>query len=487
MEQRVSFRERCSDGFFWSALGMQGLFFALFVWATKYGDAAAADTFQNPNSLPVRYPMFQDVHVMMLVGFGFLMTFLRKYAYGSLSFTLLITAMAIQWAILCRGFWYRLLSMDEDQSDRLNFPTIDIDIFSLINADFCVAAVLISFGAVIGRLSPVQLVWMMFIEVIFYTLNETVGVAHIEAVDVGGSIYIHVFGAYFGLAVSLCAPHLPADRDAEKDLRSGYHSDAFSMIGTLFLWCYWPSFNAAVALQESNAQHRAVINTLLSLCASTVTVFFISRLLRGRKFDMVDIQNATLAGGVAMGASADLAIRPFGALVLGFLGGAVSVIGFNVLHPVLRQIGLSDVCGVHNLHGLPGLIGGVASALLAAAIKDSDYQGNELLLYPARDDRTRAGQAGAQLVALGVTLLIALGSGAVTGLLFRIPMWRRAKALFSDEEDFAVPSEEVPYYFSPTGVVIEKDLRQRLSQHVSEHSIHDLVPDASAANLLPKA
>ena len=32
------------------------------------------------------YPMFQDVHVMIFVGFGFLMTFLKKYGYGSIGY-----------------------------------------------------------------------------------------------------------------------------------------------------------------------------------------------------------------------------------------------------------------------------------------------------------------------------------------------------------------------------------------------------------------
>ena len=45
-----------------------------------------------------------DVHSMMFVGFGFLMTFLRRYGYGSVGFNFLIAAYVLEWALLVRGW-----------------------------------------------------------------------------------------------------------------------------------------------------------------------------------------------------------------------------------------------------------------------------------------------------------------------------------------------------------------------------------------------
>jgi ammonium transporter Rh len=79
------------------------------------------------------------------------------------------------------------------------------------------------------------------------------------------------------------------------------------------------------------------------------------------------VLNSTLAGGVAMGAAADVINQCFSAMIVGFVAGAVSALGYIYLGPYLKEkIGLHDTCGVHNLHGIPGIIGCIVSAITCA-------------------------------------------------------------------------------------------------------------------------
>jgi hypothetical protein len=59
------------------------------------------------------------------------------------------------------------------------------------------------------------------------------------------------------------------------------------------------------------------------------------------------IQNATLAGGVAVGAVADMVIHPFGAMIIGLIAGLLSTLGFQYLTPCLNHHLVHDTCKIH--------------------------------------------------------------------------------------------------------------------------------------------
>ena len=96
---------------------------------------------------------------------------------------------------------------------------------------------------------------------------------------IGGSIFIHTFGAYFGLAISFTDRKRDYGKDCTQARQNSNHvSDDFSLLGTLMLWIYWPSFNS-VAVNNRAGRDRASLNTYLSMTASTVTAFVLSAML----------------------------------------------------------------------------------------------------------------------------------------------------------------------------------------------------------------
>jgi len=92
-----------------------------------------------------------------------------------------------------------------------------------------------------------------------------------------------------------------------------------------------------------------------------------------------------------------------------------------------------DTCGVHNLHGMPAVIGAILSCVMAGLATKQAYGDSEEGLkdvYPALfehyDDHghlveaiTEGKQAVNQLIAAAITFIIAIAGGGLTGLFLR--------------------------------------------------------------------
>lgn len=324
----------------------------------------------------------RSIHIMamLLVGFGFLMVFVKKYGRSAVTATFLLVSVAIPVYFLVNSLG--LLGEPEE-----------IEIERLILAEFAAASLLICAGAVLGRLKMIQYMVLGIFFILCYMLNEWIvlggglGIIKGGFADTGGSIVIHAFGALFGLGV---AKTMTTKKELDEPIESDATSDRFSMLGSMVLWLFWPSFCAALVSPEQIP--HTVVNVVLALCGATVATYFASIVLRGGKISIADIANAALAGGVAIGSTCDHANHPT-AFVIGILGGVLSTFGFAVIQDKLQRITKSvDTCGVLNLHGWPGLMGGIAAIFVVDGISKST-----------------------QIKGIAISIVLALIAGYITG------------------------------------------------------------------------
>ena len=99
-----------------------------------------------------------DVHLMVFVGYGFLMAFLKTHSWTSVAYNMIVGAYALQITILFQGLWHQLfIKPDMDAIDynpqAARFNKISLSVDSVILGDFGAAAVLVSLGAIIGKCS----------------------------------------------------------------------------------------------------------------------------------------------------------------------------------------------------------------------------------------------------------------------------------------------------------------------------------------------
>jgi ammonium transporter Rh len=345
-----------------------------------------------------RYNRAIHIMVMLLVGFGFLMVFVRKYGRSALTATFLLVSTALPIYIFAKASGF--------------LGVVNAEVERLILAEFGAASLLIAAGAVLGRLKMPQYILLAILFVPFYMFNEWVvlggGLGLIPAqavVDTGGSIVIHAFGAIFGLGVALT---MTTKQEFEKTIETDATSDRYSMLGSMMLWIFWPSFCAALVTPAQ--MPHTVVNVIIALCGSTLATYLFSVSLR-KKINIADIANAALAGGVAIGSTCADASHGVAA-VIGIMAGGLSTFGFAVIQSKQQKwMKLIDTCGVTNLHGLPGLMGGLAALPVIHGLNMQS-----------------------QLSGIGLTIVIAFVAGLITGKILPI-MGRRTEA-YEDAEEF---------------------------------------------------
>ena len=317
----------------------------------KYGKEGVMTDTENE----FMYEKSIHILVMLLMGFGFLMVFIRKYGYTSITATYLAVALSLPLYMLVRPYLWGSVA-------NISIANISMLLF----AEFAAASLLIAIGGPLGRINTSQYLLIGLLFTPLYAINEwflfSGAVIPIRAfLDTAGSVMIHAFGAYFALGMTIM---LTTKKESEMSVETSRRSNEFALLGSAALWIFWPSFCSALVAVDRIP--LVAINTVLALCGATLATYVFTILIRG-KIEVGDIANASLAGGVAIGATV-ANVTPGWSMLIGLIAGTISVVGYVIIQPRLQKAtGGVDTCGVHNLHGMPGVFGGIVALGLVAS------------------------------------------------------------------------------------------------------------------------
>ena len=393
------------------------------------------------------YIFFKDVHLMLFVGFGFLYTLLKDHQWSSVAIILFIGTISIEFSFFCFYLWDNAFNKQWEKK-KINFN-------NLINIDYISATVFISLGAIIGKLSIIQYFWVAVLETFFSSFNFFLCYKKIEAIDNGGSIYVFAFGAIFGVVMSIilfCRETEYSKISNNPHLNSDYYSNLFSFIGTLFLWLYFPSFNIANIQNfeykyiHINMRYRGIINTYLSMIGSVISTFIVSPLIYKGKMKIEHLLNSSYVGGVIIGGCCTICNHGWASILIGFIGGGVSIFCLSELKPIFKNNKLEDTFGILHIFGIPGILGGFLTCIFIGSDKSIVKE----IFNKENEEVKSSSQAGLQAGAIMVTIAIAALSGLISGFIVnsmscdKNDLYFVDSELFTEDENIPLPEWKYP-------------------------------------------
>ncbi len=284
--------------------------------------------------------------------------------------------------------------------------------FWLFQAAFCGAAATIVAGGMAERMKfPAYLIYSFLISALIYPI---VGhwvwgggwLSSIGFADFAGSTVVHTTGGIAALVGTIMLkPRIGKFRaDGSPNMIPG-HNIPLASLGVFILWFGWFGFNPGSTLGVGNGDliARVAINTNLGAASGGIAAMGLIWALT-KKADLSMAMNGALAGLVAVTAPCAF-IDPWAAIVIGFVGGIVVVLGARLLD----KLKIDDPVGAVPVHGLNGLWGTISIGLFG---QESLGVANNGLFY------------GGGLTQLGIQLAGALSVAAFVfvgmGLIFKL-------------------------------------------------------------------
>ncbi|RIV17223.1 ammonium transporter [Alicyclobacillaceae bacterium I2511] len=180
--------------------------------------------------------------------------------------------------------------------------------------------------------------------------------------DFAGATVVHATAGWVSLAGIIVVGPRKDKWDTDGKIKQlGRSNIPFAALGTFILWFSWFGFNGGSLLQFNNRVGLILLNTNFAAAAGVVGATLTTRFFIRDHSYMEAIFSGALGGLVAITASSDY-LQPVGAVMVGFISGAVVVLAGLFL----EKLGLDDAVGAVPIHGFGGAIGTLLLAFFAS-------------------------------------------------------------------------------------------------------------------------
>lgn len=232
-------------------------------------------------------------------------------------------------------------------------------------------------------------------------LNAALGGAF-PALDFAGGTVVHISS---GVSALVCALYIGKRLNVSDNTP---HNIILSVIGAALLWFGWFGFNAGSALSSGSLATNAFVTTHFAAAAAMLAWTAIEW-LRSGKPSILGAISGVVAGLVGITPAAGF-VTPMAALFIGIAAGTICYFAVTELK---HFFGYDDTLDVFGIHGIAGIAGALMTGIFATKVVNpifKDAGGNPL---PVGVLDGNPAQIVNQLVAVGLTILLAGGGSFV--------------------------------------------------------------------------
>jgi ammonium transporter Rh len=262
--------------------------------------------------------------------------------------------------------------------------------------------------------------------------------------------------------------------------KSSYFSNLTTFLGIIFLFCFFPSFNSALASSDKDIEtlstlnstanitiyneiefqkQRGRINTYFSLIGSVIASFITSGLFNKGRFIFEQIFFGSLSGGIIISGCCTVCFDYGAAMIIGTIGSVIIITFLSKIKPFFIKSGFKDIFNVSVIHGLSGILGALVTPMFISDFERRFFKNNneeykERFKYIFRDERrSNLTQAGIQVGALFITLGVSFVGGIATGYLMKISTCGKINQYFTDIEFFKEEEDNIFDYVESNTLV----------------------------------